>query len=88
MICARPGCERTLPRLAELAGDPYCSTTCCRVALGLEPSKPQEYARTIAGCKGCGGPMDELTPGCKPCELRQRKRELRRMEMQAAWQAA
>lgn len=82
--CARPGCGRELPRIAVRAGDPYCSMMCCRIALGLEPSKPQEFALRVAGCKGCGCPMDEATPGCETCRLRHSGRARRDTQRQAA----
>lgn len=36
--CARPECRKKLPELAVKHEDPYCSTQCCRIERGLNPS--------------------------------------------------
>jgi hypothetical protein len=42
--CAREGCSKTVPEIAQAHGDPYCSTGCSRAARGLNPdnAKPLE----------------------------------------------
>lgn len=36
--CKRPECRKKLPELAVKHEDPYCSTQCCRIVNGLNPS--------------------------------------------------
>lgn len=42
--CARDGCDKPVPDIAQTHGDPYCSTGCLRITRGLNPdnAKPWE----------------------------------------------
>lgn len=54
LTCARPECRKKLPELAVKHEDPYCSTQCCRIERGLNPS--------TAAPAGVGGVDDDEEP--------------------------
>jgi hypothetical protein len=63
----------------EAARDPFCSAECCRkyhkvnysgsMNSWVDPKAPAP-GRKARACKGCGGPMNERTKGCRPCYSR------------------
>ena len=46
--CARDGCENALPRIAVQHADPFCSSTCARIAFDQPVTKPRTLAQINA----------------------------------------
>lgn len=73
---------------AAAALDPFCSADCCRVFHGLlleyERQAILERRNNRRVCKGCKGPLDEVTPGCHNCKTRAYQRERAKLASSAA----
>lgn len=71
-------CGRPLPQLAIDYHDAHCSSTCARAAAGCPLPKLTTRSANLTECGACGGPIDEITDGCKACVKRQVTRRNRR----------
>lgn len=78
--CAQCGQPRRPERSAKYAKDaamrdPFCSRDCAEEWHGVAVDR--ERTTRDYGCISCGGPLDEVSPGCRKCERRMAKREAR-----------